>query len=152
MADEQTLPAGERPAENGGRGEEPYLTPVQANKIASLMIHRHRRAKGWKHTKANMQFALEVTEQNMANDDGRISNGAVRNLLAMNAQNLQMDKEAWEAEHGSPEPPGGNHFHGPTQINLNNLTDEQLAELERIALLAQNPGSPLPQQSRLLPD
>ena len=126
-------------APDGGRGEDVYLTPVQANKIASLLIHRHKKAKGWKHTKETMKFALEVTEKNMADADGRVSNAAVRNLLAMNNQNLQMDKENWEAKHGVPPSSGGNHFHGPTQVNLSNLTDAQLAELERLAIAAGHP-------------
>jgi hypothetical protein len=71
----------------GGRGDSVPLSPVQQNKIVSLMIHEPR----WQLTAESKGEAVSYTRRNMASDDGRVSNGAVRNLIAMESQNI-----AWE--------------------------------------------------------
>lgn len=74
-----------QPEINGGRGDEaPALTPVAENKIASLMLHANREV--WPITEKHEQLAVGVTARNMGNQDGRVSNGAVRNLIAMKGQ------------------------------------------------------------------
>jgi hypothetical protein len=47
-----------------------------------------------------MRKAEAITKKNMDSPDGRASNGAVRNWLAMNAHNMKMDDADWEAAHG----------------------------------------------------
>jgi hypothetical protein len=73
------------PENDGGRGEGPFLTPVQQNKIVGMMTAKHRR---WKLTKAAKMEAIATTLNNMADEDGRVRNAAVANLVRMEAQNM----------------------------------------------------------------
>lgn len=72
--------------DDGGRGESTYLTPVQENKLISMAIHRE-----WDIEARDKRWALRTTRRNMKQENGRISNQAVRNLLAMNKQNMDRD-------------------------------------------------------------
>lgn len=69
----------------GGRGEGVYLTPKMQNKLIRMAV-RNR----WKISKKDQQKAIEVTAANMLAEDGRVSNGAVKNMLAMLAQNQKL--------------------------------------------------------------
>lgn len=72
--------------EPGGRGESTHLSPIQENKIVAMMLNPRRR---WKITKAAKNEALETTLKNMGDEDGRVRNAAVANLVRMEGQNLQ---------------------------------------------------------------
>ncbi len=78
----------------GGRGEGPYLSPVQENKILALALNPRNRFKLEEKHKAE---AIEVTSRNMQNEDGRISNAAVANLIKMESLN-QKDEHFDKAE------------------------------------------------------
>jgi hypothetical protein len=74
------------PEKTSGEGDGPYLTPVQQNKIVSMMLNPRRR---WRVSKAAKAEALDATISNMGDEDGRVRNAAVANLIRMEAQNLQ---------------------------------------------------------------
>jgi hypothetical protein len=121
VAQEKSMDAiPEIPVDTGGRGAEPYLTPAQSNKIVQMMTtrqkNRHRRCRHFDLDDEGMQWAKEVTKKNMQSEDGRVSNGAVRNWLGMNAHNRAMDTEEWEAETSeqAPQPERGS-----TNVNVN---------------------------------
>jgi hypothetical protein len=63
------------------------LKPYEENRLTATAI-RNR----WPITEKHKQAAVGVTIRNMARDDGRVSNGAVRNLLAMEAQQMEQEK------------------------------------------------------------
>ena len=65
-----------------------YLTPVQENKIVASMANKRNR---WKLEEKHKDEAVGITVRNMANEDGRVSNAAVANLIRMEAQN-QVDE------------------------------------------------------------
>jgi hypothetical protein len=71
--------------ESSGAGEGPHLTPTQQNKIVGMMLNPKRR---WKLTKAAKSEAIATTLNNMGDDDGRVRNAAVANLVRMEAQNM----------------------------------------------------------------
>lgn len=81
----------------GGRGEGVYLTPKMQNKLIRMAV-RNR----WKISKKDQQKAIEVTAANIACEDGRVSNGAVKNMIAMLAQNqklVEMSSEPKAIQH-----------------------------------------------------
>lgn len=74
----------ESEALQGGRGDGPYLTPVQQNHIFRMVLSKRRR---FKITKAIREEMIEASRKNMKNQNGRVSNGAVANLIKMEAMN-----------------------------------------------------------------
>jgi hypothetical protein len=72
------------PDRTSGAGAGPHLTPVQQNKIVGMMLNKRRR---WKLTKAAKNEAIAVTLNNMSDEDGRVRNAAVANMVRMEAQN-----------------------------------------------------------------
>lgn len=70
--------------ESTGEGGESYLTKTQQNNIVKSMLSPRRR---WKLTKQAKQEAISVTLSNLHDDDGRVRNTAVANLLKMEGQN-----------------------------------------------------------------
>jgi hypothetical protein len=73
------------PEPTSGVGEGPYLSPVQQNKIVAMMLNPRRR---WKLTRSAKNEAVAVTLNNMSDDDGRVRNAAVANMIRMEAQNM----------------------------------------------------------------
>lgn len=82
MMDHNAPPNGEEPR---GRGQVAPLSSVQENKIVAMMLNPRRR---WRLSKAAKSEAVAVTLNNMADEDGRVRNQAVANLIRMEAQNL----------------------------------------------------------------
>lgn len=72
------------PEQPGGRGEGTPLSPVQENKIVRMMLNPRRR---WRITKEAKQAAMMATLNNLDDEDGRVRNAAVANLIRMEAQN-----------------------------------------------------------------
>lgn len=68
----------------GGRGDAAPVSPVQHNKIVSMMLNPRRR---WKLSKEAKQAAMAATLDNLADEDGRVRNAAVANLIRMEGQN-----------------------------------------------------------------
>ena len=68
-----------------------YLTPVQENKIVTSMANKRNR---WKLEEKHKDEAVGITVRNMANEDGRVSNAAVANLIRMEAQNQADEHKA----------------------------------------------------------
>jgi hypothetical protein len=60
------------------------LTPSEENRLVRMMMNPRRR---WKVTAKAKEKALKITEANLSSQDERVSNGAVANLLKMEAQN-----------------------------------------------------------------
>lgn len=63
-----------------GAGDEPYLTPVQGNKMVATILNQQKR---FPYGTDVAKFAIRTTIRNMKDDDARVRNGAVRNLMAM---------------------------------------------------------------------
>ncbi len=79
--------------EPGGKGDGSYISPVQANKLVGMMLNPRRR---WKITKEAKQHAMSATIRNLDDEDGRVVNGAVANLIRMEGQNqtdANLDKQ-----------------------------------------------------------
>lgn len=111
-------------ADSGGRGEGPHLSPVQSNKIVAMMLNPNRR---WKISKAAKREALATTINNMGDEDGRVRNAAVANLIRMEAQNLQdqhklLDKLAPDK-----------HEHNHKSEEIKQLLDELRADDQFVA-------------------
>ncbi len=69
----------------GGKGDSAGgLNPTQHNKIVATMLNPRRR---WRLTRAAKQAAMAATLGNLEDEDGRVVNGAVANLLRMESQN-----------------------------------------------------------------
>lgn len=73
------------PDDASGAGADAYLTPVQRNKIVSMMLNPRRR---WKLTKEAKNAAMSATLDNLTDDDARVRNGAVSNMIRMEGQNM----------------------------------------------------------------
>jgi hypothetical protein len=81
------------PDSPGGRGEpaveQPFLSAVQENKIIASML-----AGDWPSGAEEKATAVDTTKRNMASEDGRVSNGAVSNLIKMEAQKMKHQQTA----------------------------------------------------------
>lgn len=108
------------PEKDGGRGEGPYLTPVQQNKIVGMMVAKHRR---WKLTKAAKNEAIATTLNNMGDEDGRVRNAAVANLVRMEAQNMADQHKAIDKRVPDLHEHGGVIEHRLTAQELLNQAD-----------------------------
>lgn len=86
---EQPVDDGRPPEHRRGEGDY-YLTPGEENRIIAKLLA----CKRWKATDQHKEAALGVTVRNMANDDGRVSNAAVSNLIKMESQNQADDHRA----------------------------------------------------------
>lgn len=74
-----------------------YLTPKMQNKLIRMAV-RNR----WKIKPEDQVKAVEVTVANMLAEDGRVSNGAIKNMLAMLSQNqklVEMSSEPKPVQH-----------------------------------------------------
>jgi hypothetical protein len=67
-----------------GVGDGPYLRPTQHNKIVGMMLNPRRR---WRLSKEAKQAAMMATLTNLDDEDGRVRNAAVANLIRMEGQN-----------------------------------------------------------------
>lgn len=94
-----------------GEGDEPYLTPVQANKIVSSLLNPRRR---FPFDVKVAQFAIRQTIRNMKHSDARVRNVAVANLIKMEKINQNDDMARLAAAMGVIAPKGQ---HG-TQVNV----------------------------------
>lgn len=95
-----------------GEGDEPYLTPVQANKIVSSLLNPRRR---FPFDVKVAQFAIRQTIRNMKHSDARVRNVAVANLIKMEKINQNDDMARLAAAMGVLNPKGI----GQTQVNVN---------------------------------
>lgn len=77
---------GSNGGEPGGKGHTGQLghTKTQDNKLVAMMLNPRRR---WKLSKEAKAAAISATLDNLADEDARVRNGAVANLLRMEAQN-----------------------------------------------------------------
>jgi hypothetical protein len=116
---------------DGGRGEEPYLTPVQQNKIYGMMIRQQ-----WPITQTDKIQAVEVTVKNMDDENKRVVNQAVRNLVAMNAQNMEQEQR------DNPQAHRVLHHHsgtvGITAVRQELLNDPAYLEFQRQRAVAED--------------
>jgi hypothetical protein len=69
-----------------GEGDSTHLTPTQENHIVAGMLGKHRRR--WKLTPKVKAFAIRATLTNLEDEDPRVRNGAVANLIRMEGQNI----------------------------------------------------------------
>lgn len=92
MADTNEEPDDDRkPAHRRGRGKSDYyLTPVEENNIVATLLA----SKRWKATDDHKAIALGVTTKNMGNEDPKVSNVAVGNLIKMEKQNQADEHKA----------------------------------------------------------
>ena len=89
MADKPTA----QPDDSGGRGDIPPedeypIAGAAYNKLVGSMLNPQSR---WHITPRHKEVAIGITVRNMANENGRVSNGAVSNLIKMEAQNQAED-------------------------------------------------------------
>lgn len=127
----------EASGEDGGRGESTFLTPVQENKIISLMLHDGKR---WGIDITGKVWAIKTTLRNMQVEDGRVSNGAVANYIKMEAMN-QKDEETAKGV-----TPGATYIQNNTTINTLSVAlaePEYLDFLRSRALEADSKPSPV---------
>lgn len=99
------------PAEFGEGG----LSTVADQRLLGRAIRRR-----WGLGPAEKRKAIKATISNLANDDGRVINGAVRNLLLMESQNMEQEKLA--APPASPASPTA-----AAAVNVNILNANQTA-------------------------
>lgn len=104
-------------------GSEIPLPPREEQGIISKLVNYDRIA--WPISDKVKAGAVEVCERHMNGDDPRVAVAAVRNLVAMDAQNHGINKPT-EGKAGSI------NFYGPTQLNVDNLTEAQLDQLEQL--------------------
>lgn len=110
--------ANSQDGEPGGRGEEPYLWPAEQNKLVRMMLNPRRR---WKLTKQAKEAAMMAMLNNLSDDDARVRNGAVANLIRMEGQNQKDHHKAIDKKLPDLHEHGGTveHRHG-----LSNLMSE----------------------------
>lgn len=77
-------PNDESPDSARGKGGDSYLKPAQQNILVGMMFNPRRR---WRLNKAAKRQAIAITLANLDDEDGRVRNSAVANLLKMEAQN-----------------------------------------------------------------
>lgn len=87
--DAEDRPAAPVAAENG-EGADTGLTPSQENHLYGKMIRFSR--ERWPLTEKVIAAAVGVTARNLSSSDPRVVNGAVKNLLAMEAQNIRVEE------------------------------------------------------------
>jgi len=75
-----------------GEGAGPYLTPSEENKLYRKLLGFSR--KRWPLNEKIITEAIDVMARNLKSDDPRVVNGAVRNLIAMEAQNIKVEEVA----------------------------------------------------------
>jgi hypothetical protein len=88
-----------KPDAPGGKGDA-YLSPTQENKMLATVTNPRRR---FKLTKEAKQIAIDMTIRNMRHDNGRVSNGAVANLIRMEAMNQAEAHAARKSEDDHPQ-------------------------------------------------
>ena len=99
----------------GGQGgpaprDESGLRPAEQNKLIGMALNRR-----FPLTESSVQIAVETTERNMESKDGKVSNGAVANMIKMVAINQKEDHE--QAAANRPSNPMFN-INGPVQVYL----------------------------------
>lgn len=122
--------ADKQPDKGTGEGGGPYLTKTQENNIIKSMLSPRRR---WKLTKAAKQEAIAVTIANMGDDDGRVRNTAVANLIKMELQNQTDELKAIDKKLPDMHNIGGavEHRHTATELLTEPEYVEWLRERER---------------------
>lgn len=75
-----------------GEGGGAYLTPSEENKMHSKLIRFSRQR--WPLNDKIIAAAVGVMVRNLSSDDPRVVNGAVKNLLTMEAQNIKVEEVA----------------------------------------------------------
>lgn len=68
---------------SGGEGGDAYLTPTQENQLIDMAVNGD-----WPTGAKEKQKAVDTTMRNMDSENGRVSNGAVSNLIRMEAQKM----------------------------------------------------------------
>lgn len=116
-------------------GSEIPLTPRQEQGILTKCVNYDRVA--WPLTDQIKADAVAVCTRHMEGDDPKVAIAAVRNLVAMDAQNHGINKPT-EGKAGSI------NFYGPTQLNVDALSDEQLDQLEQLIRGSQPAAVPVP--------
>lgn len=84
-----------------GEGDEPYLTPVQANKIVASLLNPRKR---FPFNETVARFAIRQTIKNIKSPDPRVSNVAVANLIKMERLNQTDDLARLAAAMGVLQP------------------------------------------------
>jgi hypothetical protein len=125
---------------SGGRGDEPHLTPQQSNAVHGLMVRADRTV--WPISADHERAAVAVTVRNMASDDGRVSNGAVKNLIAMQSQILRRDEIERGVGAGASSAVNIANIqnNGPTVIQL--VPQVVTTHAEAVAVLSEATGLP----------
>ncbi len=95
------------PESPGGRGEDSHLSPVQENKIVAMMLNKRNK---FPVKSKHKRYAVETTERNMKDENGRVSNGAVANLIRMVKINQDEDKRLM------PQTTGDTYIQNNTQV------------------------------------
>lgn len=104
------------------RDDESGLRQAELNKMIRKLLHDKR----WQVSDEVKRKAIAVTERNIDSEDERVSNGAVQNLLKMEAQN---QADVHKIIPSKTDVTTG----GKPIVGIENMTDEQLralAELE----------------------
>lgn len=90
---------GSEPA--GGKGgpsprDESGLRPAEQNKLIRMALNDKPKtvSRRFELTEFSKRLAIETTERNMLDEDGRVSNGAVANLIKMEALNQKESHHA----------------------------------------------------------
>lgn len=80
-----------------GEGDGTHLTPSQENRMIAGILGKHRRR--WKLTPKVKAFAIGATVANLHDDDARVRNHAVANLIRMEGQNQADEHKAVDKRH-----------------------------------------------------
>jgi hypothetical protein len=127
-------------SQSGGRGDGVELTPVQDNHVVGKMVRADRSI--WPITAEHERQAVEVTARNLDSDDGRVSNGAVKNLIAMQSQILRRDEIERGVGAGASSAVNIANIqnNGPTVIQL--VPQVVTTHAEAVAVLSEATGLP----------
>lgn len=121
------------PQQPGGKGSS-YLSPTQENKLLAKVLNpRNHPRRRFKLDKEAKQIAIDATIRNMQSENGRVSNGAVANLIKMEAQNQADQHKAVDKKLPDLHAVGGMIEHRVTVTELLGNPDyiEWLRERER---------------------
>jgi hypothetical protein len=127
----------------GGRGddaEEYPVSPSAANHVTGKMIRASRSV--WPVEEIHERLAVETTARNLESDDGRVSNGAVKNLIAMQSQILRRDEIERGVGAGASSAVNIANIqnNGPTVIQL--VPQVVTTHAEAVAVLSEATGLP----------
>lgn len=106
------------------------LTPREENRLVAMMLNPRRR---WKVTKSAKTLAMDTIIKNLQSDDGRVSNGAVLNLLRMERQNQQDEHKL--IDKAIPDMHGGERAAALAAALEQARNDETYGHVRRTAML-----------------